>query len=163
MVCINWSYLYRSQTWGRNLHSMDLGFGISLDPLLVTQRHTLDDSEDEDEEDLQKTPVIFSVVGMVPNSRGTLLMAVGQTPAVFMRSFLDLEKEAAYVVTTETARVVKNSCFPSPSKDLQSVTISEVYAAKRKVAGAPFLVCVHEKSLKSEYGNMWATTVRTVH
>ena len=73
-----------------------------------------------------------------------------------------LESTPLCQITSNSSKVVKGKYFPNVEKDGSSVcTVSEVYSAKRKVAGSHFLVCIHEKSLKAEYCNLWTAKVST--
>lgn len=145
---------------------MDFEFGISLDPAAVTQRHTLYDS-DEEEEEIEIASGVFSVNLKAPISGGgvALLVAIGQTAAIFARSYFVLDSEPLCQITSESSKVLAGRYFESrltahAKEDARvTVQVGEVYNAKRKSPGAPFLVCIFENALKSEYCNLWAAKV----
>lgn len=138
---------------------MDLDFGISLDPSAVTQRHTLYDS-DEEETEIENIDEIFSVADSDSQKPGcTLILTVGQTASIFARSYFELETDPVCKVTSKTPTVIKDKYFPS-SSDQSTTTISEVYEAKTASGCTDeYLVCVHERELKSEYLNIWCSKV----
>ena len=135
---------------------MDLDF-ISLD---VAQRHTLYDSDEEDEV-IENAAEIFSVTSQAKLqelSKPTLLIAVGQTAAIFAKSYLFLEPEPLSVMTTSSQKVFKNRFFAEKATD-DVLCVSELYVAKLKSPGNSFLVCIHEQPLNSEYCNLWSLKV----
>lgn len=135
---------------------MDLDFGI----LDVAQRHSLYDSDEEDE--VMENPAgIFSISSQAKLqglSKPTLLIAVGQTAAIFVKSYLFLEPEPLSVMTTSSQKVFKNRFFAEKATD-EVLPVSELYVAKLKSSGNSFLVCVHEQPLNSEYCNLWSLKV----
>ena len=140
-------------------------FGISLDPLSVTQRHTLHDSDEEDE--ARAAVAAFSITPTAGSDGiGTLLVALGQYGVAFVRSFLNLSGQASFQLTSSSSKVVKGLYFPihgSDSEESLPVSTSMVYEARRKGSesdnGGQFMVCTHEQPLNSEYCNLWAAEV----
>ena len=140
---------------------MDLDFGISLDAAAVTQRHTLYDSDEEDEE-IGDVNSVFSINATTPAKLdgATLLVAVGPTASIFARSYFILESEPLYLISGSDKVVQRPyTAIKKDSDDKTTVTISEIFSAKRNTPGSPFLVCVHEKPLASEYCNIWCAKV----
>ncbi len=150
-------------------------FGISLDPLLVAQRHALYDS-DEEEEEITGTSDVFSVrspeAATPERQTRTLLIALGAAAVTFARSHLDLSDQPIFRLLSRTSRVVKGQHFPAHGRtelegdgeEEEVVEVSLAHEAKGKPGGESeeagrFVVCIHEKALKSEYCNLWAAKV----
>ena len=146
---------------------MDYEFGISLDASAVTQRHTLYDS-DEEENDIKNPEEIFHVTdtsGPTPDKSGCiLLITVGQAASIFVRSYCVVDDTPVSRITSAQPTVIKDKYFSDNGGDSdQSVTISEVYSPKTTDGcDGKYFVCVQEKQLKSEYLNIWCSKVRTV-
>ena len=140
---------------------MDLDFGISLDAAAVTQRHTLYDSDEEEEEigDLNSAFTISATTSAKLDG-ATLLVAVGSTASIFARSYFILEPDPLCLISGSD-KVVQQpyTAIKKSSDDKTTVTVGEIFSAKRSVAGSPFLVCTHEKPLASQYCNIWCAKV----
>ncbi len=149
-----------------------MDFGISLDPLSVTQRHAVYDSDEEEQEEAEGTAENFFIRGTSSSSEScTLLIALGQVSVTFVRSFLILEDQPTFLLSSRTSKVVKGLHFPARSHEGEGGQelpdpVSSVYVARGKQPGSGeeglFLVCTHEKVLKSEYCNLWAAKVNLV-
>ena len=143
---------------------MDHDFGIILDPYTVTQRHTLYDSDEEEtEENVSGCFSISSETQLQELSECTLLIAVGQTAAIFTKSYLILEPEPFSVITTNSLKALKDKCFAEKGvlAEGEVLPVSELYRARKKsTSSRPVLVCIHEQPLNSEYCNPWSQKVR---
>lgn len=143
-----------------------MDFGISLDPLAVPQRHTLYDSEsdEEDEHHHDRIGQLRSAfaVGKREKSelltRKYLLIGIGTTASVFVRSFVHLRKETLFSLQAETEDVLASKQFPS-GKSREDITVFyEVEGAAEK-----WVVCAHEAELRVEYSNFWTEKVGQSH
>ena len=142
---------------------MDLCFGISLDPLAVPQRHTLYDSESDEESETHDESKgidpgsVFSVNAENDGTKllkgKTLLLAVGSTASVFLRSFIRLRQEATFSLRADVDQVERGKPFQS-GKGVRD--ISCVFAAEGRDEWA---VCTHVTELRVEYCNVWAEKV----
>lgn len=143
-----------------------MDFGISLDPLAVPQRHTLYDSEsdEEDEQHQNRIDQLRSVFTVDKREKSevltgkSLLVGIGTTAAVFVRSFLHLRKEPSFSVKGDTGSVLAGKHFPM-GKDKEDVTV--VYEVEG--AAGKWVVCVHEGELRVEYSNFWTEKVGQSH
>ena len=140
---------------------MDQDIGIALD---VTQRHALYDS-DEEEETEENVSGCFSVSSetqLQGLSECTLLIAVGQTAAIFTKSNLILEPEPFSVIAANSLKGLKDKYFAEKGvlEEGEVLPVSELYRARKKSTNSrPVLVCIHEQSLNSEYCNPWSQKV----
>lgn len=142
-----------------------MDFGISLDPLAVPQRHTLYDSEsDEDDEQYRNTiDQLSSVFAIEKHEKPeiekfltgkTVLVGIGTTASVFVRSFVHVRQEPLFSVQTEAGNVLAGKHFPS-GRGREDVTVFyEVEGASEK-----WVVCAHESELRVEYSNFWTKKV----
>ena len=139
---------------------MDFDFGISLDASAVAQRHTLYDS-DEEEEEIGDVKSILTISATSAKLDGaTLLVAVGQTASIFAKSNFILESDPLYVISgPDKVLQHPDAASRKAADEKTSVTVSEIFSAKTNVPGSPFLVCIHEKPLASEYCNIWCAKV----
>lgn len=146
-------------------------FGISLDQLLVAQRHTLYDS-DEEEEEVKGADELFSV-GLadgppLAGEKCSLLIALGEAAVTFVRSYLDLQEHPTFNLVSRTSKVLKGLHFPAhggkeESDKESSLAVSSAYVAREKQCdskeGGQIMVVTHDKPLKPEYCNLWAAKV----
>ena len=143
-------------------------FGLFVDPVNLTQRHTLYDSDEEDENDKDTADITISDSGAVlVKEGGTLLVAVGTTASIFAQSHVSLVDSIVCSLVANSQTVFKGKFFPSPksshtTKNDDMVRVSEVYAvnSNSEREGDSCYVCVHEKPLKPEYCNAWASKVK---
>lgn len=139
-----------------------MDFGISLDPLAVPQRHTLYDSEsdEEDEQHQNRVDQLRSVFAVDKREKSealtgkSLLVGIGTTASVFLRSFVHLQQEPSFSVKSETGKVLAGKHFPS-GKDKEDITV--FYGVEG--AAEKWVVCVHEVELRVEYSNVWTEKV----
>lgn len=145
-------------------------FGLYVDPIVLTQRHTLYDS-DEEESETEKTEVTITASqsdSKVPISEGgTLLVAVGLTASIFAKSYPHLVDRPSCSIVANSQTVFQGKYFPPKGRETAEkvrddvVHLSEVYAVKSEASGegGNCFVCAHEKPLKPEYCNTWASKV----
>ena len=143
-----------------------------VDPVVLTQRHTLYDS-DEEETDTVKDKVTISLTspsnsGAPINEGGTLLVAVGSTASIFAKSYPLLVADSNCIIVANSQTVFQGRHFPPRGRETgekmcdDAVHLSEVYAVRSKASGGrgSCFVCVHENPLKPDYCNTWAAKVR---
>ena len=149
-------------------------FGLYVDPGVLTQRHTLYDS-DEEENETEKDKVTITVTesandSKVPVSEGdTILIAVGLTASIFAKSYPVLATEPNCSIVANSQTVFQGNFFPRGGRGREAsekvcddvVCLSEVYPVKSEASGdgGNYFICVHEKPLKPEYSNTWASKV----
>jgi hypothetical protein len=144
-----------------------MDFGISLDASSVSQRHCFEDSEDsdEDEVDTEQTHIFTSPNGGARDSvlRGTnLIIAIGLSPSIFIKSYLNLKLVSSYTVATNTPALFKDRHFSS-STESPTMTVSEGFEVGcRSPESEVFLACTHEQQLNSKYCNLWCAKVSIV-
>lgn len=150
---------------------LKMEFGLYVDPIVLTQRHTLYDS-DEEENEAEKTEVTITASrsdSKAPiGEGGTLLVAVGPTASIFAKSYPLLVDRPSCSIVANSQTALQGKYFP-PTKSRESaekvgedvVCLSEVYAVKSEASreGGNCFVCAHEKPLKPEYCNIWASKV----
>ena len=148
-----------------------MAFGLYVDPIVLTQRHTLYDSDEEESETEQTEVAITASLSdsKAPISEGgTLLVAVGLTASIFAKSYPLLVEQPICSIVANSHTVLQGKYFP-PHKSRETaekvcddvVCLSEVYAVKSEAGGegGNCFVCAHEKPLKPEYCNVWASKV----
>ena len=145
-------------------------FGLYVDPIVLTQRHTLYDS-DEEENETERTEVTITASqsdSKVPVSEGgTLLVAVGLTTSIFAKSYPLLVDRPSCSIVANSQTILQGKYFPPKGRETSEkvrddvVCLSEVYAVKSEASGegGNCFVCAHEKPLKPEYCNAWASKV----
>ena len=143
-----------------------------MDPIILTQRHTLYDS-DEEETETEKTEVAITVTSSQSDSKvpvsegGTLLVAIGLTASIFAQSYPLLVDGSSCSIVANSQTVFQGKFFPPKGRETAEkvhddvVRLSELYAAKSEASrdGGNCFICVHEKPLKPEYCNTWASKV----
>ena len=137
-------------------------FGLSLDPLSVPQRHTLYDSESDEEKEPQpqsELDSVFAVDGRNTNveerfltGKG-LVVAVGSFASVFVRSFVRLRTELLCSVRADAGKVQRGKHFSCGSGAEEITHFHEVEG------NAEWVVCSHDKELRIEYCNSWTEKV----
>ena len=145
-------------------------FGLYVDPIVLTQRHTLYDS-DEEENETEKTEVAITASqsdSKLPVSEGgTLLIAVGLTASIFAKSYPLLVDRPSCSIVANSQTVLQGKYFPPKGQETAEkvhddvVCLSEMYAVKSEASGegGNCFICAHEKPLKPEYCNAWASKV----
>lgn len=144
--------------------------GISLDASAVSQRHCLDDSDDdegEDEVDTEQTEVFTSplATNTCVDPGTSLIVAIGLPASIFLKSHLNLELVPSCTIETNSHRVFKDKHF-SPNAQNKAEAVSEVFDVKCKAPESEkFLACTHEQQLNSQHCNLWCTrvSVRSFH
>ena len=132
-------------------------FGLSLDALSVPQRHAFYDSDEEEEEEKRITSQLSNPFACDPPHalRGkTLLLALGTTASVFLRSYLCLREGTVFSLRAE-GRALRGKPFSGGAGE--QLVVSEglcVYGREECV------VCVHEKELQLELCSQWVEKVR---
>ena len=150
---------------GINWGGKHMDFGISLDPSSVVQRHSLEDSDEEEDE--SETVGNATETFTVPNRRdqldpaGKLIIAIGQPAVIFIKSYLDLEPLPSYTISTKTLTAFKDKHFSSGTHHQDDTyTVSEGSDAKRTGSDVGrCLVCTHQQPLNSKYCNLWCSKV----
>ena len=143
---------------------MEQELGIFLDPSTVTQRHALYDS-DEEEETEENVSGCFSTSAetqLQELSKCTLLIAVGQTAAIFTKSYLVLDPDPCSIITTNSPKALKNKYFAEKGvlAEGEVLPVGELYRVKKKsTSSGPIIICIHEQPLSSEYCNPWSQKV----
>ena len=137
-----------------------MDFGISLDPLDVAQRHSLYDSESEEEseQEHQNETDVFTVDGRGEDrnflaGRG-LLLAFGSTASVFARSFVRLREEPFLSLQADASRAKRGTNFPR-GKGAKNIT----HFQYTEEEDPKWIVCVHDTELLVEHCNHWAEKV----
>jgi len=126
-------------------------FGISLDHSAVTQRHSLFDSDEEDE--LDKPDIVkleFSAPILRKIHTQTLLFAFGQTACVFAKSYFNMSP--MHTLNADTQAMFQGSYFPKDNA--KPGVVSELFSPE-----GDMVVCLHEKNLKLEHVNIWCEKV----
>lgn len=149
-------------------------FGLYVDPVVLTQRHTLYDSDEEEaENEEEKVTISITDLDVSVTDGGVLLVAVGLTASIFAQSYPMLMEGATCSIVANSKTVLKDMYFPAGGAghvgkktvcdDL--FCLSEVFAVQSEGTGdrGSSLVCVHEKPLKPEYCNSWASKVLQIH
>lgn len=159
-------------TLGSGSQASKMEFGLYVDPIVLTQRHTLYDS-DEEETETEKTGVAITVSSTQSDSKvlvsegGTLLVGVGLTASIFAQSYPLLADRPCCSIVANSQTVFQGKYFPPKGQEVAEkvrddvICLSELYAVKSEASreeGNCF-VCVHEKPLKPEYCNAWASKV----
>lgn len=144
---------------------MDAAYGISLDPSAVSQRHTLCDSDDEDELECVNSPFTIDISTPYPEFTPpavSLIVAVGQPASIFVKSHLYLKtlpSSDSVLFQTSHPNAFKDQYFTA--KPCDQCVVTEVYSAtQRETGGASDThVCVHDRNLKPDNVNVWSTKV----
>lgn len=150
-------------------------FGLYVDPVVLTQRHTLYDSDEEEAENEEEKVTISitdSEVSVVEG--GVLLVGVGLTASIFAQSYPILAEGATCSILANSKAVLKDTYFPASGTGHavgkktvcdDTFCLSEVFAVQSEGTGdgGNSFVCVHEKPLKPEYCNTWASKVSQIH
>lgn len=148
-----------------------MAFGLYVDPIVLTQRHALYDSDEEESENEKEAVAITVTDAKLPVAEGgTLIVAVGLTASIFVQSYPVLEDGPTCKIVADSQTVFKGKYFPSRSQaekkteNEELVCLSNVYAVKSDSTrdGGSCYVCVHEKALKPEFCNNWASKVRDI-
>ena len=142
-----------------------MDFGISLDASAVTQRHCLEDSDEEEEE--SETTGITSETFTVPDRRdevvavSNLIIALGQPAVVFAKSYLDLEPLNSCTILTDKLTAFKDKYFSTGvHRQGNTYTVSEGFDVKCIGSNLERCVlCSHEQPLSSQHCNLWCSKV----
>ena len=148
-----------------------MAFGLYVDPIVLSQRHTLYDSDEEAENEKENEISITVTDAKQPVTEGgILLVAVGLTASIFAQSYPVLVDGPTCSILADSQTVFKDKYFPSRAKaeskldpdDL--VCLSEMYAVKSdsSVDRGNCFVCVHKQPLKPEHCNSWASKVHVL-
>ena len=142
---------------------MDPYFGISLDSSAVIQRHTLYDSEEEEDEDTEcQKPTfmkfVFNIAGRI--TVGTpLIITIGQPASIFVKSHFILKPQPQSVLISNTCAAGGDESGLVGSATDQG----KVYPAEaRNGENAETQFYVHHKNLKPEFVNVWCAEVSLV-
>lgn len=140
-----------------------MDFGISLDASAVPQRHLLEDSDaDEDDEVSVGTDreQIFTSpdVGSGGATTGeNLIIAIGQSASIFVKSHLSLEPVPAFAVQTDSHTVFQS--WPRNTRR-STYTVSEGFkVCCKNPEQENFLACTHEELLNTLQCNSWCAKV----
>lgn len=127
-------------------------FGITLDPTSILQRHSLEDSDDEDAEKNAE----FAIVPGTPSvSSSKVIFAFGTAASVFASSYFKLENLPAQQIKSGHITVYKDKSFPTTGKE--NPVVSEVYNVE--CSKETCSLCIHKSELKSVYCQEWCSLV----
>lgn len=142
---------------------MDLDFGISLDPSAVPQRHSFEDSDEEDlgKDEVELTVSPSSATPVEIGQRSNVIFVFGQIASIISKSFFTLHDSPSCQILCDSITVYRDKLFPAVSCERSkcSQTVSEVFGIESK-DGKTYSLCVHEARLKSQYCNNWCLKVR---
>ena len=131
---------------------MSLDFGISLDPSAVLQRHSLQDSDDEEEE----RQIELIAIPFTPAARRSrVIFAFGTAASIFTNSYFTIHDAPTYQIRSDCITVYKEKSFPSCKKE--KPVLSEVFDVH--CTNESFSLCVHVSELKSIYCQSWCSLV----
>jgi hypothetical protein len=137
-----------------------MDFGMSLDPLSVPQRHTLYDSDSDEEREQQEPQTDSDEFTLEPSgdlaahlAGKALLVGVGATASAFLRSFVCLSNEPSFTVQADAETVGKGAHFRKGKQRIATAIHSTVGGAGSWVA------CAHPGELRPEYCNRWTEKV----
>lgn len=139
-----------------------MDFGISLEASSVIQRHSLEDSDEEEEESGIDTPQTEYFISPDKTCTlglhgGNLILALGHAASIFVKSFLTLEAIPSCTIKTNSPTVFKDKYFSTSPK---TEVVSEGFVVKGKTPESEnFLVCTHEQPLTSLHCNSWCARV----
>lgn len=144
-----------------------MDFGISLDPSAVAQRHCLEDSDEEEEDEVDiKSDGNEADIFTVPEKPCTdlgpgvniVIFTIGLPASIFIKSYLNLESIPSFKVTTSFPTVFKDKFFTTSAPQPQ--TVDEVFEVQNKGGKSEkFLVCVHKQQLTPQHCNLWCNRV----
>ena len=143
----------------------EMDFGISLDPLAVSERHALFDSDSDEEEDENQQP--HEPLGEPDDSGGqrqssdfltgkTLIIGIGSTGSVFVRSFVRLGDAPSLSIPAE-AVVGKRKRDVHDRRGPHEISAVEFYEAAE--GKDECVVSVQPKLQRVEYSNHWTEKV----
>ncbi len=147
-----------------------MDFGISLDPSSVSQRHCLEDSDEEDEDSKEsETAGNVGEAFKLPDQReqlppaANLIIAIGHPAVVFTKIYLDLEALPSCTISTDVLTVFKDKHFTTGSYHQgDEYIVSEGFEIKCTGSDLErYLLCTHEQLLNSQYCNLWCSKVQT--
>jgi hypothetical protein len=134
-----------------------MDFGISLDPLAVSQRHALYDSDSEDEEDESQRPADSGGKRSSDFLTGRpLLIGVGSTASLFVRSFVCLGDAPSLSLPSEPVARGKGSQFVDDRRGPHEVAAVEFYVAE---GNGEWVASVQPALQRAEYSNRWTEKV----
>lgn len=135
-----------------------MDFGISLDPSSVAQRHCLEDSDEEEEDDIKSDgneADIFTVPEKTSSGSGpgvnTVIFTIGLPASIFIKSYLNPESIPSFKTTTNFPTVFKDKFFTTSTPQ----TVDEVFEVQNK----GFRVCVHKQQLTPQHCSLWCDRV----
>lgn len=139
---------------------MDPDFGISLDSSAVIQRHTLYDSEDEEENVESQKPTFIKFAFNVSAGRITedvpSIITVGQPASIFVKShFIPKDQPQSNLISYTNTSEEDESGLVCDQRDQGNVYLAEA----RKGGSAETQFYVHDKNLKPEFVNVWCAEV----
>ena len=137
-----------------------MDFGISLDPLAVSQRHELYDSESEEEEDEtgeqnRADPAPEEGSGDFITGR-SLIIGLGSTASVFVRSFVCLRESPSLSLPAEAAEIRAGEKNAQSGHEREEIAAVELYETQ---GNSQWVVCAHSKELRAENCNRWTEKV----
>ena len=138
-----------------------MDFGISLDPSSVAQRHCLEDSDEEEEDDIKSggnEADIFTLPETCNLGPGVniVIFTIGLPASIFIKSYLN-ELIPSFKITTNFPTVFKDKFFTTSTPQ----TVDEVFEVQSKgeKSEEKFLVCVHKQQLTPQHCNLWCNSV----
>ena len=130
-----------------------------VDPGLLTQRHCLEDSDDE-EDGFELDDTTFKISNpWLAGKKSCLIMAVGQPASIFARSYLPALPSLCTIVT-DSSTIFKDRYFTSGSAQHSDCVVSEMFDIESgEDKEQNFSLCVLEKQLGSQYCSQWCNKV----
>lgn len=141
-----------------------MDFGISLDPLAVPQRHTLYDSESDEEREKQHQnereafAVCENESGGASLTGKVILVGVGSTASIFVQSFVSLREEQAFSLKADIDKVQKGRGFLPGKEAVRDVTVFHCLTDT-----SSWLACLHATELGAEFCNRWTEKVIVIY
>lgn len=126
-----------------------------------SQRHCLEDSDEEDDSFIPNNEAFTFPNGTDKLEAGSnLIIAVGQPASIFAKGYLSLDPLPSCTISTEFLTLFKDRHFTSPAQHSNSV-VSEGFGVECKEL-EHFYLCTHEKQLNSQYCTLWCNKVNSI-
>lgn len=129
-----------------------------VDPASLTQRHCLEDSDEEDESlttqstDAGSFIIPEDTAKLPPGSN--LIITIGQAASIFAQSYLSITPLPFCTISTDCQTVFKDKHFSSSST--AQFVVSEGFAVQ---GYKQFYLCTHQRELNSQLCNSWCDKV----
>ena len=142
-----------------------MDFGISLDASAVSQRHCLEDSDAEEDDEVDSGQIqLFTSPDVATSNAITganLIMGIGQSASIFIESYLSLEPIPAFTVQTDSHTAFQS--WPRSTHSQRSAyAVSEGFKVNCKNPEQEnFIACTHKELLNTLQCNSWCSRVST--